>query len=312
MLQMRALNNSGSVKLLALGVAAVLAFIGFEMYRRSTLAEERREHARLRADTDLAMQAIRARLQNPETCFQVLEGSFVAPGERSPVELRYRYEPLLADRASAVGSGFDSGPGNTIRAGSEVMKGISVAMIGLESDPQPDMATRLEIDGRLKNFFRFRARLQAIFEARPLDALGEVKRGKPVQINRTGVYHPITGSLITNLGIPLYVWVDGDANVTSCFGMESAGSVCNDLGGYFFPEPPDGDYTRSCRFSMHSARLDSSGTLTPIGSCRLSHTSPDKKGCRKKGDFKAVLYSQAHKSLLPALKSDRYMCLQCE
>lgn len=292
-------NKKGSTTILLLGTLAVIFVLTAEIYRRHRSDERRGQQTALQGEVDLAMQALRANLQNPEVCTQILKGTTVSPGERVPLELNYKYDRTLA---------------TPLKAGVELTTGIGVRTLGIELDAEPDMATRISVDGSLKIFVRYQARLQAAFEATTLEADGQPHKGKPFQINRTGIYHPVTGRLLTNLGIPFLVWVDLTGAVTSCYGTSSAGSICNDLGGYFFGEPPQGNHTQSCRQSRFTVRLGRNGTATPSGSCRIFGAVANENECQKKskGLAKALLYSKNDSRMIPGVRADRYLCMQCE
>lgn len=302
-MQLRKLGHNGSALILVLGAVAVVAVITLEIYRRSALTQQRSTQAVLHSDVDIVMQSIRSRLQNPETCEEALRGADVSPGARQPVTMKFTYDPGLTP------------PQTEIKAGSEVTKGIMATAIGIELDAQPDMATQIKIGGALQTFVRYRARLQAVFDAYALDDNGIPRPGTVAQINRTGIYHPITNKLITNLGVPFLVWVNTAGRLTSCFGQQSAGSMCNDMGGYFFAQPPGGKYDHSCRQSQYTVRLSPAGASTPIGSCRVARVVASAASCSGMygyNDYEGLFYSQDEDRLSPGLPADRYLCMQCE
>lgn len=183
---------------------------------------------------------------------------------------------------------------------SEFMRGIELVSTAVEIDEHPDMDTQIEMEGELVPFVRFPARLVSEFRASRLDRAG-TPHGDPVAIRRAQ---------------PFLAWVDGGGKMKACFGVNSAGSICNDLGGFFFSSPPaETPYDQSCRQSIHTRRLAEDGRATPIGTCRLARGGPTRESCEKvygSSAWKSFRLQDAHPYFEPEIQTGSYMCMRCQ
>jgi hypothetical protein len=269
-------NENGKALWYGLAILAAIGILFFQMWHRARQASKRAEQIAVQMEADLIMDSLRAQLQNPETCLALLKDARLSPGESRQVALHHEFP-------------------------SELMNGIRVTGMGVELEPAPNMDTQIDIGGTLTPFVRFGARLKGEFEAYELDKSGNPRKGTGIAIVRTR---------------PFLAWVDGSGELKSCFGLQSAGSICNDLGGYFFSELPEGEsYDQSCRQSLFTRRLDKDGGVTPIGTCRLAKGGPKPDSCKKlygSDKWKAFRYQDAHKDFVPEVSQAAYMCMRCQ
>jgi hypothetical protein len=241
-------SQRGNALLMVLGVAAFVAAIGTEMYRRSEVTALRGKQAEFRDSTQLVMSTLESQLQNPESCTGLLSGQVLTPGAKSPVALNLTLDP-----------GFP-GP---IQAGREILGNMTVAALALDPDPAmpmdpasfTDMRTQLKnSSGTLNPYRRFPVRLHATFQA---------KDNSLVAINRVRTASGI------DLGLPLYVWTDATNRITTCFGANSSGSFCNSMGGYYVADGATPvDLPLRCRQSIYTESWIN-GAFVNRGSCRF-------------------------------------------
>lgn len=269
-------NQNGKTLWYGLAILAVVTALFAQMWLRSRETSKRADQAALQMEADLLMDVFKAKLQNAETCLDLLRGAKLSPGEFRSVEVHHEFP-------------------------NELLSGIRVTRLGVELDPTPNMDTQIDLDGELKPFVRFGARLKAEFEMTVLDRNGAPRKTTTTNVSRTR---------------PFLAWVDAGGELKSCFGLQSAGSICNDLGGYFFSELPEGEsYDQSCRQSLYSRKLDKDGMPTAIGTCRLAKGGPKPDSCKKiygSSKWKAFRYQDAHKDLVPQISTAGFMCMRCK
>ncbi len=180
----------------------------------------------------------------------------------------------------------------------EARAGVTVTASAVALPAKPDMDTQVEIEGRLTPFVRFPALLELQFETKTAS-------GHTLVVDRAGP-----------TGLPFLAWVDREGFLKSCFGQGSAGTLCNDLGGYFFSRLPEGEsYDQSCRQSLFTRRLDGRGRATAIGTCRVARGGSSADACKElhgSERFKAYRFQDGFEGFAPEIASARYLCLQCQ
>ncbi len=283
-------SQKGNALLLVLGLVAVVGSISIEIWNRNEVTLNRSRQSTLKDEADLVMQAFASRLQNPETCTEALAGEIVQPGQRADVAFHYVLDETLDPGATGMG------------AGSEVASGVVLSTLQIEVPAVEDMRTEiLDANGVATALVRYPAYLQATFS----DA-----HGVAVTINRT-VRTRTDGSKEMDLGIPIFVWANPiDGQILSCFGRNSAGTVCNDLGGYFMPNTDP--YFLSCRQSYKTERRTAAG-LVPHGNCRVGGIMTTAGTCngRFRVPFTANLLQQTHGQFQPAM-ANQFLCELCQ
>lgn len=274
-------GSRGSTILLLLGTIAIFAAISLEIYRRSKDTEVRGRHTNLIDHSELIRQAIEANLKDPEVCLRTLVGAKPTPGEATIPKLNFIYDPEVDPHRTQT------------TQGDVVSQGIELELLTLELDSQPDMRTRIgdqdDSTYKLKAYRRYPARLHTGFRA---TAGSE--------------------SLLIDRKESFYVWLDDEGTLTSCFGRNSAGFLCNELGGYF--EAGKKDHSQSCRQSIYSERSKSDGNWRSIGSCRTAGVVESKAQCIKKmGNEKVqtVAVQEPFKRFLPKGPKASMLCMLC-
>lgn len=283
-------SSRGNVIVLVLGLIAVVGAIALEIRNRQIATVQRGHQSALTSEADLIMHAFAARLQNPETCTAALAGEVIKPGTMSPIVLHYVLDETLTSA------------GKTLGAGAQVTKGVTLASLQIDTPTLEDMRTEiLDSQGVPIELVRYPARLQAAFS----DA-----SGARVSINRIARARA-DGSQDLDHGVPIYIWLTaGDGQIISCFGRNSAGTMCNELGGYFVPNTKP--YHLSCRQSFKTQRRKD-GVLTAAGSCRIGGILSKSKGCSQRYGvpFSYDLLQQPHPLLEPTM-AHSYLCLLCQ
>lgn|GEM_PF-6941216 len=247
------LSQRGNALLLVLSLSAFVGLIAMEMYRRSEVTGQRSQQALFKDETRVVMEAIASNLQNPETCTRMLFNAQVTPATASnidgtPVTLNYVYDTQM------------NPPATNLTTGAVVTPGMVLARLDIFVPALPDRATRLaEIPGIQR---RYRASLRAAFRSQT--------NGKLATVNY--MRDTILG---TDLGLPFYVWVDENRQIKSCFGINSAGAVCNLQRGYYYEQDPAAGYRNhewACRQTgFMTDDIDSSGNPVNLrGSCRFA------------------------------------------
>lgn len=277
MLSLPKLNSSqnGNALLLTLGLIAVVSSVAIEIWNRKELNLSRSRQSTAKIEVDLVVQGFTARLQNPETCTATLEGEVVQPGVGAEVAFHYVFDDSLNPSAAAMG------------AGSEVVKGIFLNSLQVETTQLEDMRTEiLDSNGVPTALVRYPAHLQATFAD---------SKGAFLTIHRT----------------PLFVWANPiDGQILSCFGRNSAGAICNDLGGYFMPNTTP--YFLSCRQSIKTERRTVAG-LVPSGTCRVGGIQATSKNCNGQYGvpFSGSMVQQTHGQFEPAM-TNQFLCELCQ
>lgn len=274
-------DQKGQTLLLIIGFIAVVGAVVLEVRHRQEQKKQNLRHASLRDQSDWVLQSFAARLQNPETCTDVLAGEFIKPGEASEVALRFILDENLDPQARALG------------AGAKVASGLNLSSLRIATPAIEDMRTEiLDSHGVATPLVRYPVHLQVEFHN---------EKGEPVSPNRPPNHQ----------GHPLFVWVNPlDGQILSCFGRDSTGALCNDLGGYFIPNSKP--YHLSCRQSLKTERRLASG-LAPRGTCRIAGLESKSKKCHKAFDspFAGNLLQQKQKRFAPDM-ADRYLCELCQ
>jgi hypothetical protein len=99
-----------------------------------------------------------------------------------------------------------------------------------------------------------------------------------------------------------------DGRIQSCFGPSSAGSICNDLGGYFIPGSKP--YEESCRLSYKTLkRVDK--VLVPAANCRVNSIVDSPKKCPRYGLHYGAVQLNGYSKVLPA-PGNKYLCQICQ
>lgn len=272
-------NQRGQALVLALGCAAVISAVSIEVWNRSEARRQLSQQSALKDEATWVMETFSSRLQNPGDCTDALSGEVLLPGQNNDITLRYVPDP-------------DADPGATsLTAGSKVSaSGISLASLQLEAPAEDDMRTEiLDVNGVATELRRYSVVLQAAF-AEP--------SGTIIPLHRP---------------LPIFVWAlppppVSSGQIQSCFGRNSAGTLCNELGGYFIPGVTP--YDQSCRQSLKTLKR-MNGILTPLANCRMGGVASKSGGCPKFGvKFGAAqLNGQADISPKPGTE---YLCQLCQ
>lgn len=288
-----AVNARGNAIILALGAVAVISAISIEIWNRSEVTQKRGKQSVLKDDADVVMQAFGSRLQNPDDCTDALAGEVIEAGKKTDVTLHYVLDPM-AD-ASAT----------TMSAGSLVtMTGVRLTSLQLETPAIEDFVTEiLDVNGVPQELRRYAVYLQAVFEDPERDM---------IPINRTARLRA-DGSKELDLGIPFYVWTlppppIGTGQIQACFGRNSAGTLCNELGGYFVPRT--NPYNQSCRQSLKTLRRVN-GVLSPLSNCRVGNVAATAAGCPKFGVAFGASQINGKADIAP-MPGTRYLCQVCQ
>jgi hypothetical protein len=303
-------SQKGNVILLALGMAALVASIVLEIKRRNEVTLGRSQQAVVRDIADSLEASIRARLQNPESCTALLRGQRLTPGARPSVtpaqnlvSLPYRFDPGT--------------PSAQLTTGQEATTGIYLQMLGIDASRPMDMVTQIAGAAGAVVFERYPVSLHVVYGG------ATAAQNRQTVINRAAIVDS-SGTEIRDLGIPFFVWVSGGV-IDSCFGENSAGSICNDLGGYF--QPAFRPYNFSCRQSIYTERVVQGPppTQTNIGSCRVariiqmgtrSTAGQARTQCRNYIPNPMRLYAvqlmDNYSYTRPLINFDKWLCLQCD
>jgi hypothetical protein len=282
--------------LLALSLLVIVGGIAFGFYKNAKAKAKILRQTGLRDQVELIVGSVEAHLRNPETCSEALKGFVLKPGAGAVPTLNFTYDPDVTQSQ------------NTMTEDSEISPGILLHKLSVESDAVPDLRTQIGDmnDRKYTPIFlqRYSARLQMEFTT---------TEGQP--ISTQGVTHRrADGSQDFSSGIPLFVWVDADNQVQSCFGPESAGTLCNEFGGYFVPGLKD--YQKSCRQSVYTEKIEPDGKVKSIGSCRTGGFVAKAADCNNRfgGGFmkaQALWTQQADMHFLPSGPKMGYLCLLC-
>ena len=293
MLLVPAVNSRGSALVLALGCAAVVSAISIEIWNHTELTRRRSKQSALKDEADVIMEGFSSRLQNPDDCTDALAGEVLVPGGKSDVTLHYVLDP-------------DAAPGATsLAAGSMVTaNGIKLVALQLEAAAEDDFRTEiLDVAGISTELRRYPVFLHAVF-ADP--------RGELIEINRSARLRP-DGTKELDLGVPFYVWAlppppVGSGQIQSCFGRNSSGTLCNELGGYFIPRVAR--YEQSCRQSLKTLRR-LGGTLTPLANCRVGGVAATPAQCQKYGVAFGGSQINGRADIAPS-PGNMYLCQVCQ
>ena len=286
-------NQRGNALMLALGCAAVVSAVSIEVWNRSELARHRNKQSSLKDDADVVREAIASRLQNPDDCTDALAGEALIPGQNNDITLHYVLDPDADPTATSLAAGTKV-----------TTNGISVAALQLEVPAEDDFRTEiLDVNGVPTELRRYPAFLHAVF-ADP--------SGGWLPVNRTARLGP-DGSKEMDLGIPFYVWAlppppVGSGQIQSCFGRNSAGTLCNELGGYFIPRVTP--YDQSCRQSLKTLKRVN-GTFTPLANCRVGGVSSTAARCAKYGVKFGGSQINGKADISPVPGSE-YLCQVCQ
>lgn len=250
-------SERGNALLMALALSAFVAVISMEMYRRAGLTAARSQQAQFKDETRLIMDAFASHVQNPETCTRMLYNQQIAPGTANgtPVTLNYIYDPLAV-------------PGSTTLTTESVVT-TGIKLLGVEVFA-PGIADRydevMDLGGTVRFYRRFRGSLRAAFAS----------TGSPVANRLAPANYRSDSVLGTDFGIPFYVWVDENSQIKTCFGINSAGAVCNLARGYYHVEPPG-----TPQFN-HQLSCRQTGFMTEESDAAAVPASPlnDKGTCR--------------------------------
>lgn len=282
--------------LLIFSLFLIVGAISYGFYKNSKAKAKVLRQTGLRDQVELIASSIEAHLRNPETCSEALKGFVLKPGDSAVPTLNFTYDPDVTQSQS------------TMTKGSEISPGIILHELSVEADPIPDLRTQIgdQNDKHYTPIFlqRYSARLQMEFTTSEGQA-----------ISMQGITHRrADGSQDYTSGIPLFVWVDADNKVRSCFGPESAGTLCNELGGYFVPGLKN--YQQSCRQSVYTEKIETDGKVKSIGSCRTGGFVTKSTDCNGRfgGGFvkaQALWTQQADMHFLPTGPKMSYLCLLC-
>lgn len=208
---------------MALALSAFIGVITVEMFRRAEITALRSQQAQFKDETKIILEAMASNLQNPESCTRMLFNQVLSPGMVAPVTLNYKYEvPTFRPTET------------TIADGTEVTNGIVAGRVEVFIPGVPDLNTRVaEIPTPVR---RFRASLRTVWRSTLTPQLASVN------------WH--SDMIGNDFGLPFYVWIDDANQIKSCFGINSAGTVCNMALGYYHVAPPGNpplEHALSCR-----------------------------------------------------------------
>lgn len=271
------MNQRGNTVILALGCVAVIAGISIEVWRvRSESTRQMKKQAALKDEAESVMETLSAHLQNPEDCTNALAGEHIEAGKRSDISLHFPLE----------------------------LENVKLSSLQLEVQNDQDFQTEiLDTNGIPTELRRYPATLHADFQD---------NSGEPVAISRA-IRMGLDGTKALDLGIPIFVWTlppppIGTGQIQSCFGHNSAGALCNEMGGYFIPGM--NPRSQSCRQSMKTLKRVGS-TLAPLSNCRMGGVVDKPSQCPQFGvPFGASqMNSRADIATTPGTK---YVCQLCQ
>lgn len=269
----------------------LVAAMGVGIFRWAENTANRSQQAVLRDVTNEIMDSIHSRIQNAEFCFPTLGGGGlpVTPGTRTDLVLNFIYDPRWRDPGTGAAQ-------TNLRKDVVATQGVILKELVLDVDQRPDMRTQLMEGGVLVEHRRYPATIQATFAS--ADNLAVI-------VNRSGI---IAGGVKTqDYGVPLFVWVRSTTSLlSSCFGRQSAGTMCNEIGGFFMPDPGLNYYER-CRQSPYTQRIryDAAGNELDLtadpqktnGTCRSFGFVPAGGNCDVSADHDNYRFQDAHRLL---------------
>ncbi|NJL24336.1 MAG: hypothetical protein HC902_03605 [Calothrix sp. SM1_5_4] len=290
-------SQAGNALILVLGAAAVIGLISVEIYRRLDLTLQRSRQSVFKDDVEIIMASIESSMQNPESCTAMLGGLPFTVGGSTPVTLNWTFDPNFP------------GP---LTTGSEVTNNIVIGRITLDpiditeappTDPgtRTDMRTRiLDGSGTLVQYIRQPSRLHVSFHS---------KDGSTVPINRIRT----TGGL--DLGSPVLIWADSSTQrISACFGRNSAGAMCNIIGGYYVADPTGATpLPLRCRQSGYTEQFIGGGGpgFRNIGSCRFGGYVNNAAECSTRFSGSVAVYNPHQIQMLWREFPLGYLCMLC-
>jgi hypothetical protein len=167
---------------------------------------------------------------------------------------------------------------------------LKLVEVKLEVPEQEDFRTEiLNAEGVSVELRRYPARIATAFAN---------AHGNGVELNR-----PKTIFLWTTPPPPI-----GNGQIQSCFGENSAGTLCNDLGGYFIPGSKS--YDESCRFSLKTAKRVG-GNLVPVSNCRVAGMADSPKKCARYGLLYGAQQLNGIAKVIPG-PGNKFLCQICQ
>ncbi len=242
-------NQRGNALLAALALSAFVAVIATEIYRRADVTAMRSQQAQFKDETKVIIEAFASNLQNPESCTRMLFDQTIIPGAQTPVTLNYKYEQPSFNPAET-----------TIADEVEVTNGIVAHTVEVFAQGVPELTTRVFQEPTLLR--RYKASLRTTWRSK--------------NIGKLAIVNWSTDVIGTELGLPFYVWVDDANRIKTCFGVNSAGTVCNMALGYYYVAPPGSPplaHQFSCR-QTGAMSTDPTGA-NPRGGCRFVGPRPN-------------------------------------
>ncbi len=275
-------SQAGNAIVMLLGLAGIAGVMTFEVYRRNQAALHRSDHIQLREVASLANLSIKQRVQNPATCTQMLAGQPLSKASNAGlnpalnlVTLNYVYDKDF--------------PGNGVRSDSQLTHSLFASMVGIDLAPNPDFSTIIREGDVAVELDRYSGTLSIVYSN-----YNNSSKEKPrFTVNQTGSF-----------GIPILVWLKrSNGTIHSCFGPNSEGALCNEMGGYFL-EPgvsakyPIADYRYSCRNSLFTWK---SADIHPqnVGVTRTAGVRLAKDDCKTAWgyDWTAIQAQESHAPL---------------
>lgn len=113
-----------------------------------------------------------------------------------------------------------------------------------------------------------------------------------------------------NNGLSLFVWVDASKHVVSCFGLNSAGALCNAIGGYLPVDVKNEEATPKCTRTPLTV-IGSNPTEIRVGSCRYGGVYDGVASCKSRygRQFDAVTINDSES---PLKEPARFVCVKCD
>lgn len=268
-------------RMLVFGIAAMVLAVAFEMRARHIEQSGHGEMAVLQDEADLVVQSLSAVLTHPETCSEALGGFKIEPGQEQPLRLKHTLDP----EAESEG----------VYPGASATSALRFHALFLSVPRQENMRTIINDSNDVPTeLHRFAVELRTQF----VD-----KEGRLI-ISPQGLDTRVLSFYVWTLPPPPL----GSGEVVSCFGRDSVGVLCNDLGGYFVPGTTP--YDQSCRLSLKTLRREG-GRLVAAANCRVGGIVDKPAECIQFGVRFGANQIQGVSSVVP-LPGDRYLCQICQ
>ncbi|MGE4133335.1 MAG: hypothetical protein AB7F86_16955 [Bdellovibrionales bacterium] len=265
------------MRTLIVGLLAVVTALVIEFRNYSRRSVEKSRAFVVRDEAVMVRTLIEGRIRHPEICSSSISGVAASPGQRVEIEMD-----------ATIGNA------SSLMAGQQLSPNLVLTSLQLDTGENPDMRTEiLDSRGLAVSLQRYHARLLTGFQD---------TQGQPVFAG-TG-----NGTLFASRSF--YVWLDSSGIVQSCFGRESSGTLCNELGGYFVPSAKG--QMQECRKSVKAERFRND-RVESLANCQIGGIVSKAEKCRERFGqaFSANALQTFDASLVPKMPGS-YLCERCQ